>query len=125
MNCWFTLFMLALACLPAAMVAQVQLGNEVLATNSFKELAGKRIGLLTNPSGVSRKLDCTMDVLRNGKGVRLVALFGAEHGFYGDVPAGEEIKNATDARTRFPGLSLYGPRPTRKPTPGTLRGVDA
>jgi uncharacterized protein YbbC (DUF1343 family) len=105
--------------------APVQLGNEVLATNRFKELVGKRIGLLTNPSGVNRRLDTTLDLLREAPGVKLVALFGAEHGLYGDVPAGEEIRSYTDARTGLPVCSLYGPGPTRKPTPAMLKGLDA
>jgi uncharacterized protein YbbC (DUF1343 family) len=54
--------------------------------------------------------------------VRLVALFGPEHGIYGDVPAGDKIESRTDARTGLPVHSLYGA--TRKPTPAMLRGLD-
>jgi hypothetical protein len=75
----------------------VLLGNEVLAAGGFKELAGKRVGLITNPSGVNRRLESTLDVLRRAPGVRLVALFGPEHGIYGDVPAGDKIESRTDA----------------------------
>jgi uncharacterized protein YbbC (DUF1343 family) len=107
------------------LAAQVRLGNEALAANQFRELTGKRVGLITNPSGVNRRLDSTVDLLRHAPGVRLVALFGAEHGIYGDVPAGEEIRNFTDARTGLPVYSLYGPGPTRKPTPVMLKGLDA
>ena len=60
--------------------APVQLGNEVLAGSGFKVLQGKRVGLITNPSGVNRELVSTVDVLRSAKGVRLAALFGPEHG---------------------------------------------
>ena len=56
------------------------LGNEVLAAEGFRVLAGKRVGLITNPSGVNRKLETTLDVLRAAPGVKLVALFGPEHG---------------------------------------------
>jgi len=65
--------------------AEVKLGNEVLAAGGFKALQGKRIGLITNPSGVNRNLESTVDVLRAAPGVNLVALFGPEHGIYGDV----------------------------------------
>jgi len=111
--------------LSSRLAAQVQLGNEVLATNRFKELAGKKVGLLTNPSGVNRRLEATIDILRPAPGVRLLALFGAEHGLYGEVPAGEEIRDFTDARTGLPVYSLYGPGPTRKPTMAMLKGLDA
>src|SRR5438046_6050578 len=93
--------------IPMLVFAQVQLGSEVRATNNFKPLIGKRIGLLTNPSGVNRKLDSTIDVLRGAKGVKLVALFGAEHGISGDVPAGGEITNSFDRRVGLPIFSLY------------------
>ncbi len=105
-----------------AVDAPVLLGNEVLAAEGFKGLAGKRVGLITNPSGVNRWLQSTVDVLRSARGVKLVALFGPEHGIYGDVPAGDKIASRTDARTGLPVHSLYGA--TRKPTPAMLRGLD-
>src|SRR6266508_1908476 len=103
--------------------AQVQLGSEVLAATGFKELQGRRVGLITNPSGVNRQLASTIDVLRGATGVQLVALFGPEHGIYGDIPAGDKIESRTDARTGLPVHSLYGA--TRKPTPAMLSGLDA
>ena len=112
-------------CVPASAEAQVQLGNEVLAAHNFQELAGKRVGLLTNPSGVNRKLLSTIDVLHAAPGVKLVALFGAEHGIDGKALAGKEILNSVDARTGLPVYSLYGPGPTRKPTTAMLKGIDA
>ena len=109
----------------AALAAEprVKLGNEVLAETNFRELAGKRIGLITNPSGVNRRLETTLDVLRAAPGVKLVALFGPEHGIYGDVPAGDKVESRTDSRTGLPVHSLYGA--TRKPTPAMLAGLDA
>ena len=110
------------AAAPAA-EPRVQLGNEVLASHGFKELRGKRVGLITNPSGVNRQLQSTIDVLRAAPGVKLVALFGPEHGIYGDVPAGDKVESRTDPRTGLPVYSLYGA--TRKPTPAMLQGLDA
>jgi len=107
---------------PAAS-GRVNLGNETLAQNRFKELAGKRVGLITNPSGVNGNLESTIDVLRAAPNVKLVALFGPEHGVYGDVPAGEKIESRTDPRTGLPVHSLYGK--THKPTPEMLKGLDA
>ena len=109
--------------LPWAARAEVKLGNEVLAVEQFKVLQGKRIGLITNPSGVNRHLDATVDVLRAAPGVKLAALFGPEHGIYGDVPAGDKVDNRVDARTSLPVYSLYGK--THKPTPEMLQGLGA
>src|SRR6185503_15322210 len=103
--------------------AQVQLGSEALAANGFRELQGKRVGLITNPSGANRNGESTIDLLRRAPGVKLVALFGPEHGVYGDVKAGENIRDKTDQRTGLPVHSLYGV--TRKPTPAMLKGLDA
>src|SRR5437763_3127273 len=111
------------ACWALTSAAQVKLGNEVLAAGGFKTLQGKRVGLITNPSGVNRNLESTIDVLRAAPGVKLVALFGPEHGIYGDVPAGDSVESRTDPRTGLPVHSLYGA--THKPTPEMLKGLDA
>jgi uncharacterized protein YbbC (DUF1343 family) len=113
------------ACLVTTHAAEprVTLGNEVLAQHKFRELAGKHVGLITNPSGVDRRLQSTIEMLRAAPNVQLVALFGPEHGIYGDVPAGDKIASRTDERTGLPVHSLYGA--TRKPTPEMLKGLDA
>ncbi len=105
-----------------APIEPVQLGNEVLAADDFRVLQGKRVGLLTNPSGVNRNLETTIEVLRKAPGVKLVALFAPEHGVYGDVPAGDRVETRTDARTGLPVYSLY---PKHKPTPEMLKEIDA
>ncbi|PYJ07005.1 MAG: DUF1343 domain-containing protein [Verrucomicrobia bacterium] len=94
-----------------------------MAQDGFRVLQGKRVGLITNPSGVNRNLESTLSVLRNAPGVKLAALFGPEHGIYGDVPAGDKVASRTDSRTGLPVHSLYGA--TRKPTPKMLTGLDA
>src|SRR5256885_11222277 len=111
-----------LAVVPLA-TAQVQLGSDLLAANGFKELQGKRVGLITNPSGINRNGESTIELLRRAPGVKLVALFGPEHGVSGDVKAGESIAERTDKRTGLTVHSLYGT--TRKPTPAMLKGLDA
>jgi uncharacterized protein YbbC (DUF1343 family) len=103
--------------------AQVRLGSELLTEHGFRELQGKRIGLLTNPSGANRRGQSTVELLRAAPGVRLVALFGPEHGVYGDTAAGAPVAHQTDPRTGLPVHSLYGA--TRKPTPEMLKGLDA
>lgn len=118
----FLVAVLALTAAPAA-AAPVRLGNEVLADGGFKVLRGKKVGLITNPSGVTRELVSTIQLLREAPGVELKALFGPEHGIYGDVPAGDKVESRTDQRTGLPVHSLYGA--TRRPTPAMLEGLDA
>ena len=89
----------------------------------FAPLKGKRVGLVTNPSGVDRNLRSTIDILYNAEGVDVVALFGPEHGVRGDVYAGGKVSDVTDPATGLPVYSLYGA--TRKPTPEMLEGIDA
>ncbi|MDR1192179.1 MAG: DUF1343 domain-containing protein [Verrucomicrobiales bacterium] len=97
-------------------------GIDTLRARDFAALAGKRVGLVTNPASVDSRGVATLDVLRAAPRVRLVALFGPEHGVYGDVKAGARIADRVDARTGLPVYSLHGA--TRKPTPEMLRGLD-
>ena len=100
----------------------VKPGVEVLIERDFAGLKGKRVGLVTNPSGVDRYLNSTVDILFNAPGVELVALYGPEHGVRGDVYAGDKVADTKDAATGLPVYSLYGS--TRKPTPEMLEGID-
>ena len=100
----------------------VKPGIEVLRDSGFKELQGKRVGLVTNPSGVDRYLNSTVDILFNAPGVELVALYGPEHGVRGDMYAGDKVADSKDETTGLPVHSLYGA--TRKPTPQMLEGID-
>ena len=95
--------------------AQVLTGIEVLEQGGFEELKGKRVGLVTNPSGVDRNLRSTIDILFEAPEVDLVALFGPEHGVRGDAYAGDHVEGGKDAKTGLPVYSLYGS--TREPTP--------
>ncbi len=104
--------------------AEVRLGSEVLADRTFGPLRGKRVGLLTNATGVDRHGRSTIDRLRRAADCRLVALFAPEHGLRGEHPAGREFPNGTDATTKLPVYSLYGPGPVRKPTRAMLKGID-
>ena len=97
-------------------------GIEVLRDGGFEVLKGKKVGLVTNPSGVDALLNSTVDILFNAPGVELVALYGPEHGVRGDVYAGGKIKDSIDPVTGLTVYSLYGD--TRKPTPEMLRGID-
>ena len=102
------------------LAAQVKPGIEVLRDRGFEGLHGKRVGLLTNPSGVDRQLRSTIDIL--AENVNLVALYGPEHGVRGDVWAGGKVESGTDKATGLPVYSLYGA--TRQPTQEMLKGID-
>ncbi|HLW08929.1 MAG TPA: DUF1343 domain-containing protein [Fermentimonas sp.] len=101
---------------------RVKTGIEVLKSDNFKQLQGKRVGLITNPTGVDNNLKSTIDILHEASGFELVALYGPEHGVRGDVHAGDKISDFKDPNTGVPVYSLYGS--TRKPTPEMLDGVD-
>jgi len=105
------------------LIFPVMLGIDVLANDNFAPIAGKRIGLLTHPAGVNRFGVSTIDILRRAPNVKLVALFGPEHGIYGNMSAGENISDTIDKRTGLPAYSLYGKN--RKPTKEQLKGLDA
>ena len=100
----------------------VKTGIEVLRDRGFEGLVGRKVGLVTNPSGVDRNLNSTVDILFNAPGVELVALYGPEHGVRGDVYAGDKINNSIDPTTGLPVYSIYGS--TRKPTPEMLEGIE-
>jgi uncharacterized protein YbbC (DUF1343 family) len=98
-------------------------GIEVLRSEGFRPLAGKRIGLITNPTGIDGERHSTIDILAGAPGVKLAALFGPEHGVRGDQAAGASVASSTDPATGLPAYSLYGR--TRKPTEAMLAGIDA
>ena len=107
-------------CAPAR--EAVRPGIEVLLDERLDLLRGKRVGLLTNPTGVDRALRSGIDLLAQHPDVDLVALFGPEHGVRGDVQAGERVADARDAATGLPVYSLYGEH--REPTTRMLEGID-
>ncbi len=118
-----TFIAVAAAALTSTLHSQVRLGIDVLEESRFRAIDGKRVGLLTNPAGVNRRGESSIQVLRRAPNVRLVALFGPEHGIYGDEKANVPIDNRIDTATGLPVYSLYGKY--RKPTPEMLRGLDA
>lgn len=110
----------------SAPARRVRLGVDMLEAEGFSRLRGERVGLLTNQAGVNGAGESTIKILHTrGRraGVNLVALFGPEHGIYGDVPAEKIVADQRDARlgTNLPVHSLYGG--TRRPTPEMLRGI--
>ena len=102
--------------------AKVRPGIEVLESRGFEGLKGKRVGLVTNPSGVDRNLRSTIDILHDAKDVELVALFGPEHGVRGDAYAGDKVSDDVDPVTGVKVFSIYGKY--REPSQEMLDGID-
>ena len=98
------------------------LGIDVLVTQNFAPIAGKRVGLFTHPAGVNRFGVPTVEILRRAANLKLVSLFGPEHGIHGDRPAGENIPDVVDQRTGLPAYSLYGK--VKRPTKAQLKDID-
>ena len=100
---------------------QTKTGLDVLAAQDFAPLVGKRVGLITNQTGVARDGRTAIDLLRHAPNLKLAALFSPEHGLRGG--ADEPFASSEDESTRLPVYSLYGE--TRRPTEEMLRGLDA
>ena len=105
----------------SATSVKVLTGIDVLERDNFKQLAGMRIGLVTNHTGRNREGRQTIDVLNKAAGVKLVALFSPEHGIRGLVD--DKVSDSKDEATGLPIYSLYGE--TRRPKPEQLKDLDA
>ena len=105
------------------MTSTVMLGIDVLESEGFASLRGKRLGLLTHPAGVNRHGESTVEVLHRARGLKLVCLFAPEHGIYGNEAASANVEDTVDARTGLPVYSLHGKN--RRPTREQLKTIDA
>jgi uncharacterized protein YbbC (DUF1343 family) len=99
----------------------VMSGIDVLRSQNFGPLVGKRVGLVTNHTGRARDGATTIDLLFGAKGVKLVTLFSPEHGIRGVLD--DNVPSTQDEKTKLPILSLYGD--TQRPTDVMLEGLDA
>ncbi len=108
--------------IPVAFAGDVRTGIDVLIANNCRQLAGKRVGLITNHSGFDRTGRRTIDLLASASGVKLVAIFAPEHGIDGNAGAGAAVTDTRDSKTGVPIQSLYGT--ARRPTAEMLRGSD-
>jgi len=100
--------------------SQVQTGIDVLKRDEFRALRGRRIGLVTNHTGVDREGNRTIDLLHQAPEVKLVAIFSPEHGIAGK--ADSAVVDAKDEKTGLPVYSLFDKR--QRPTAEQLRGID-
>ncbi len=102
--------------------SQVTVGSDILFGKKFDLIRGKRIGLVTNHTGVLSDGRHLADALHERTDVKLVALFGPEHGIRGDAPAGAKIQHGVDQKTGVTAYSLYGK--DYKPTGEMMKDVD-
>ncbi len=121
MSLWSLGLSVAIAAAQEPGRAEVRPGLEVLLTDSLRLVSGRRVGLVTNQTGVDRAGVHGVERLR-ALGIRLVALFSPEHGFRGAAAPGESVPFATDSATGLPIYSLYGR--TSAPTDAMLKDVD-
>jgi len=103
-------------------VEKVKLGVEVFLEKHLDLIKGKKVGLITNPSGVDSRLRSTTDLFRNNPDIQLVALYAPEHGVRGNAQAGEYVPFYMDEKFKIPVFSLYGQ--SMKPQPGMLKNID-
>jgi len=117
------LFLTVVCCAAAVSGGGVRPSVELFLENYTKLVAGKRVGLVTNRTGVNRNLTPTVDLLKKDARINLVALFAPEHGIRSDIAAGEHIGGGIDLTSGLPVYSLYGGKDHR-PTKEQLAKID-
>ena len=100
----------------------VVLGDEVFLRGAWHDLQGRCVGIVTNQTGVTSRLETIVDAIRRNPQICLKAIYAPEHGLRGDRPAAAYVASYVDEHTGLPVYSLYGA--TRKPTAQMLEGVD-
>lgn len=114
-------FLLLFVGVGASLRSQVISGLDVLKKNEFAQLHGKKVGLITNQTGLSKDGRSSIDILFEAPNLKLAAIFSPEHGVQGTEDR-DTIESSVDPRTRLPVYSLYGK--TRRPTSKMLEGLD-
>ena len=120
--CAQLLFFLILFSASSVQSQKVYLVIDVLQKNNFSLLAGMRVGLITNQTGVNSKLQSTVDLFKQANNFNLTTVFSPEHGLKGTVGSGQSFDSYTDTVTGIKYFSLYGK--SQKPTKEMLTGID-
>jgi uncharacterized protein YbbC (DUF1343 family) len=107
----------------APAVRSVKPGVEAFLERHSGLVKGKRVGLITNPTGVDRALKSDVELFLERPEFKLTALYGPEHGVRGDAQAGEHVPFYRDPAYGLPVFSLYGE--TMKPAAGMIKNIDA
>jgi len=106
---------------------EVKLGIDVFLEKHLDLVQGKRVGLITNPTGISSRLESSVDLFYKNQNINLVSLYGPEHGVRGNAQAGEYVPFYMDTRYDIPEysipvFSLYGQ--SLKPAKGMFKNID-
>ena len=102
---------------------RIKIGVEVFLESHLDLVKGKKVGLITNPTGVNNELKSVVDLFYRDSGINLVTLYGPEHGVRGNAQAGEYVPFYVDASSyNLPVFSLYGQ--SMKPEAGMLKNMD-
>ncbi len=117
--CTFILIMF----MTSSSYARVYSGLEVFLARYTHLVKGKRVGLVTNQTGVNAEKVSTIDIFHKDPRINLVALFAPEHGIRGDIKAGETVPGGKDSNTGLPIYTLYGAN-GHKPTKQALDTID-
>lgn len=119
----YLILLLFLGCsIKTNMQERVFTGAEVLISDSLHLIKNKKVGLVSNHTGLLNSGEHIAEVLFQISDVQLAALFGPEHGFSGNTPDGEKIHNTTSNFNNIPVYSLYGEN--FKPTPEMFKNID-
>jgi uncharacterized protein YbbC (DUF1343 family) len=102
--------------------ARIELGNEAFLRAAWRDLGGRTVGVITNQSGVTSRLESIVDAIRAHGEIAIKAIYAPEHGFRGDRGAGASVASYVDPTTHLPVYSLYGA--SRHPSAAMLEGID-
>jgi len=116
----FTMLCFCLLLTGSLNAEKVKIGLEVLQEKNFDILRGKKVGIITNQTGVDSNFNSVVDILKNAKDVTVVCVFSPEHGFFGGVQG--NVNDITDPKTGVPVFSLYGS--TRTIPEDKLKNID-
>ncbi|SET06842.1 Uncharacterized conserved protein YbbC, DUF1343 family [Oceanobacillus limi] len=100
----------------------MKLGLDIFLEKNYEDYIGKRIGLVTNMTGVNKRLTPSIDLFFEHPDIDLVALYAPEHGIRGDAKEGQKVESIVDPITNLSVHSLYGL--TKKPTKEMLDNID-
>jgi uncharacterized protein YbbC (DUF1343 family) len=107
---------------PTARTPRITLGDDAFVRDAWRDLRGRTIGIVTNPTGALSTGESLVDAVHRNGQISVKALFGPEHGIRGIVGAGETVGSSVDDKTGLPVYSLYGA--TRHPSAAMLDGID-
>lgn len=114
--------LISISSFPSEKAPVVKLGNEIFLETFPSFLEGKRVGLVTNPTGINSKFESTIEIFAKNPKIKLVALYGPEHGVRGNAQAGEYVPFYIDDKYGVPVFSLYGQ--SMRPSPSMLKNID-